>query len=135
MQSPTARTLEFLRRAGYFPAVVERFIAQAGITQDLYGCIDVVAVKVGEPGVLAVQTTTAEHLAHRLHKAQTRPELRVWLAAQNRFILHGWKNIAGRWRVRVVELTAADLQGVEVVPLPKKRRLKRGERQALLFQE
>ena len=88
--TPTARTLEELRRQGYTPAVVEHWNPWAKIRQDLYGFIDVLAVKEGESGVLAIQTTSTDHSANRMTKAQASPNLRVWLACGNRFEVWGW---------------------------------------------
>jgi hypothetical protein len=45
MSSPTQRTLQHLRAAGFpLVQVVERWNPHARIRQDLYGCIDVLAV-------------------------------------------------------------------------------------------
>ena len=102
--TPTARTLEELRRLGYTPAVVERWNPWAKIRQDLYGFIDVLAVKEGESGVLAVQTTITGHAADRMAKAQASPNLRVWLGSGNRFEVWGWAKRGARgerkaWRL------------------------------------
>jgi hypothetical protein len=124
--TPTARTLTLLRRRGYLTDVVERFIAGAGergqgIRRNLFGCIDVVAIGIDEPGVLGIQATTIGHVAHRLAKARGRPELRTWLAAGNRFEVWGWARRAGRWRVKIVALTGEDLAAV-VLESPRRRR-------------
>lgn len=120
MTSPTARTLAFLRRCGHAAAVVERWNAHAGIRQDVFGVIDIIAVRRGEPGVLAVQATTLPNVSARLAKAKVRPELRTWLAAGNRFQVHGWFQRAGRWKVKIVALRAEDLVSV-VVQAPRRR--------------
>ncbi|MHB1530468.1 MAG: hypothetical protein ACYCXT_13820 [Acidiferrobacteraceae bacterium] len=55
--SPTQRTLRHLRKAGYpLVQVVEKWNPHAGVRQDLFGIIDVLAV--GPGGVLAVQCTS-----------------------------------------------------------------------------
>jgi len=102
--TPTARSLAWLREQHYLADVVERWIAQAGVRRDLFHCIDVLAVKPGE--IIGVQVTTSSNLAARLKKAQALPELRAWLAAGGRFMLHGWALRGGRWQVRVLELLA-----------------------------
>jgi hypothetical protein len=94
--TPTSRTLDELRRMGYTPAVVERWNPWAKIRQDLYGFIDILAVKEGETGVLAVQTTTTDHAANRMDKAKASPNLRVWLSCGNRFEVWGWAKRGGR---------------------------------------
>jgi len=107
--SPTTRSLKLLRDRGYLPAVVERFNHFAKIRQDLYGFIDLVAIKEGTTGVLGIQTTTGSNLLKRIKKSQQRPELIVWLKAGNRFILHGWRKGGARgkrktWRVKEIEM-------------------------------
>ena len=111
MASPTARTLQRLRREGYTAGVVERFIAPANVRRDFLGCIDLLAVHPWENGVLAVQCTTKGHLRDRLTKARARPELRTWLAAFNRFEVWGWHRRAGRWHVERVAVRPEHLEG------------------------
>ena len=86
--SPTARTLKLLRAAGYTAQVVERFNIYARIRQDLFGCIDVVAIRSDLPGVLGVQCTSAANAAARLKKAMAEPALRIWLESGNAFEVH-----------------------------------------------
>jgi hypothetical protein len=56
-ESPTSRTLEVLREQGYTVAVVEKWNPHARIRQDLFGFIDILAIKREE--TLAVQATAA----------------------------------------------------------------------------
>jgi hypothetical protein len=113
MASPTARTLAKLRRDGYSADVVERWIGPAGIRRDLFGVIDVVAVKAGSP-VLGVQATSVGNVSHRLAKARTVEELETWLAAGAVFQVWGWAKRGNRWRVRIVELRGTGLETVEL---------------------
>ena len=55
--TPTQRSLKYLREQGYTVAIVERWNAFAKIRQDLFGFIDLLAIKPGE--TLAVQTTAS----------------------------------------------------------------------------
>lgn len=128
--SPTARTLTFLRRAGYLAVVVESWIPHVNRRRDLFGCADVLAVHPRDGIFLLVQVTTAAHLAHRLAKAKRRPELALWLRAGGKFECHGWFCQGGGWHVRRVEVRGEDLAAV-VLAAP--RRAKRGERQKELF--
>jgi hypothetical protein len=89
-------------------AVCERWIAQAGIREDLFVCTDLIAVKVGEP-ILAVQETSVDNVSARLAKARALPGLKAWLPAGAKFEV--WN---GRWHVRRVVVVAEDLAGVEV---------------------
>lgn len=129
--SPTARSLAWLRERRYLADVVERWIAQAGIRKDLFGFIDLVAIRPGE--IVGIQTTTASNLASRLKKAQALPALRTWLASGAGFMLHGWKRVGSRWAVRILEVQAVDLPPAELLAMPRRRRGK-GSRQGNLFE-
>jgi hypothetical protein len=101
--SPTARSLKALRADGWLCAIVEKWNRFAGVRQDLYGFIDLLCVRGGE--TLAVQATTAGHVAHRLAKIRGSKHLAAVLEAGWRVEVHGWakptKTIR-TWRQRVV---------------------------------
>jgi hypothetical protein len=120
--TPTARTLAFLRRCHHTAEVVERWLPKANVRRDLFGFIDVVGVRRGEAGVLGVQATTRGHLPHRRAKAAALPALRTWLAAENRFQLHGWYRQGDKWEVKIVELRPEDLAAVVVQAPPRRGR-------------
>jgi hypothetical protein len=104
--TPTARSLAHLRGLGYVVEVVERWIPGANIRRDLFGFGDLLAVRPGE--VLLVQTTTGDHVAHRLAKIAASPLAATVRGAGIRIVVHGWrKNAAGRWTLREVECSAA----------------------------
>lgn len=107
--SPTARSKAFLAKDGWLVAVVERWNAFARIRQDLFGFIDILAIREG--ATLGVQTTTTTHQAERLDKAMATPNLRAWLLAGNRFEVHGWakKGKAKRWEVTVTPVGLEDV--------------------------
>ena len=102
--TPTARSLAELRRLGFMADVCERWIALVGIRRDLFHCIDIVAVKAGEP-ILGVQATSASNLSSRLNKVRSLPAMRTWLAAGGSFECWGWALWLGRWHMRRVVLT------------------------------
>jgi len=106
-----ARTLNALRQSRYLPVVVERWIPGANVRADFLGFADVLAIRRGERGVLAIQATTRGHVADRLAQARRRPELAVWLAAGCRFEVWGWHRRAKRWQVYRVSLQLEDLAG------------------------
>ena len=102
--SPTQRSLAELRDRGYLAAVVERWNPYARIRQDLFGIIDLVAVKAGE--TLGVQTTSGSNVAARITKIQDSPALAQLRAAGWRIAVHGWrKNAAGRWVLREADIS------------------------------
>jgi hypothetical protein len=126
MPSPTARTLELMRRCGYLAAVVERWIPVPGknIRRDLFGAFDVLAVHPVRREVVLIQTTTADHLTHRLAKVKAIPELPGLLAAGCKVQVHGWKQRGPHWRIKVIDVRAGDLADVVVDPGPARRRRK-----------
>jgi len=127
--SPAARTLQALRQAGYTADVVERWLPQASKRRDYLGCIDLIACRPGEP-ILAIQATTASHVAARITKARSLPGLHVWLATGHAlFEVWGWQKRDGRWHVRRVALLASDLHPVDLTPRP--RRARRAEQRSL----
>jgi hypothetical protein len=114
--SPTSRSLNHLRKAGYLAEVVERFNSFTKRRSDLFGFIDLVAV--GNGHTLGIQTTTADHLSARINKIRTecRETALAWVQAGNRIILHGWQKRAAkpgskalRWTVKERELREDDL--------------------------
>jgi len=111
--TPTARTLKQLRTDGWEAAVVEKWIPHIRRRVDLYGCIDILAMREGSP-VLAVQATSAANVASRINKAKGEPRLRIWLRCGQRFEVWGWAKHgkAGRqkrWTCRKVAVALADL--------------------------
>lgn len=111
--SPTARTLAELRRLGYVAEVVERWIPRTKIRVDLFGTIDVVAVREGE--CLGVQATSGSNAAARLNKAKAEPRLAAWLRAGCRFEVWSWRLAGVRgarkvWTLRRVSLALEELE-------------------------
>ncbi len=127
--SPTSRTLKWLRDSGFAADVAERWVAQAGVRRDLFHCIDIVAIKAGEP-ILGVQSTVAGCVSARLAKARGIPELRTWLAAGGRFIVIGWAKVSGRWSPRTEELLPNSLGALETVNRARPPRRLRKSRHA-----
>lgn len=102
--SPTQRSLALLRKQGYRVAVVEHWNHHVRIRQDLFGVVDILAIKPGE--TLAVQSTTGSNVASRVTKiadAEATADIR---AAGWTFHVHGWRKLAnGRWDCRVVDVS------------------------------
>lgn len=87
--SATQRTLKELRKNGWTCGIVEKWNQFAHIRQDLFGFIDIVAMKPGHQ-ILAVQCTTGAH--HPEHKAKilAEPRALIWLKAGGRIDLVSW---------------------------------------------
>jgi carbonic anhydrase len=98
--TPTVRSLSHLRSLGYTVSVTERWNPFAHIRQDLYGFIDILAIKPGE--ILAVQTTTDSNVSARLHKIAEEPRAGAWLVSGGKIVVHGWKKTTPPGRRRAV---------------------------------
>jgi hypothetical protein len=102
--SPTQRTLAKLRAEGWLAQVVERWVPQARKRIDLFGFIDVLAVRPGE--VLGVQSTSRTNVAGRLAKIADHENIGAVREAGIRLEVHGWGKMAsGRWECRVVDVS------------------------------
>ena len=104
MKSPTARTLERLRKVGWTAQVVERWNAYAKVRVDLFGVIDVVAID-SSVGIVGIQATSGSNMSARLKKSEAEPRLLTWLQSGGKFFVYGWRKLkkSNRWEVRVVE--------------------------------
>lgn len=102
--TPTQRSLNHLRKLGYRAAVVEKWNSHARLRQDLFGIVDILAIKEGE--TLAVQTTSWSNVAARIRKiaeSEATPDMR---AAGWRIEVHGWRKAAnGRYVLRVEDVS------------------------------
>lgn len=94
--SPTQRSLKWLRKNGFVAEVVERWNPWSRTRKDLFGIVDIVAIKRGSNGVCGVQATSKDHISARVKKAQDSEHLGTWLAAGNSFIVHGWGKFTKR---------------------------------------
>lgn len=106
-----SKTLAKLRKDGYTPATVEKFVRfpPPGHRVDLYGFIDQVAMKAGVPGILGVQTCAASTAAAHVKKCMESPHLYLWKQCGNRIQVWSWskKGAFGKrklWECRVIEL-------------------------------
>ena len=94
------------------PDVVERFIRMpkhpaGGFRKDFLGCVDIIALKRGEP-VLFVQTTDATSVSKHIDKLRESEHLAVLIAC-GRVEIHGWAKptkTRRRWVQRIVTLGA-----------------------------
>lgn len=104
MSSPTQRTLKLLRAEGWTAAITERWNPHARIRQDLFGFVDVLAVR--GPETLAVQTTSGSNVSARVRKIEENDCLPAIRDAGWAIEVHGWrKDKKGRWQCRRVNLS------------------------------
>lgn len=108
MTSPTARTLDLLRKQGYLAVVVERYNSFSMKRIDMYSIIDICAIRPDQPGVLGIQATSTSNLTARIKKAMESKELLVWLKAGNRFSCWGWSKKGKRGERKLWALRERD---------------------------
>jgi len=101
--TPTQRSLALLREEGYTVAIVEKWNPHVRIRQDLFGFIDLLAIRKGE--TLAVQTTSTG-VSSRIKKIMESDYLPKVRDAGWRIVVHGWrKNSKGRYVLRVEDIS------------------------------
>jgi len=86
--SPTQRSLKKLRAEGYLCAIVEHFNQFAKIRQDLYGFLDILAIKENE--ICGIQTCCKGDLSKRETKIAQHKNFQAVKKSGIRIILHGW---------------------------------------------
>lgn len=102
--TPTARTLKKLRAEGWLCAVVEKRNPVTKTLNDLFGFIDVLAIREGE--TLGVQTTSASNVASRVKKIADHENVAAVRSAGWGIHVHGWRKLAnGRWDCRVEDVS------------------------------
>lgn len=82
--TPTARTLQYLRKRGITADVVERWIAGAGVRKDFLGIIDVIALWPAFAGghhIIGIQATSGTNHSSRCRKVESSPSLFFWRSA------------------------------------------------------
>jgi len=104
--SPTQRTLKVLRGEGCVCGIVEKWNQFAMIRQDLFGFIDLVALRGNK--IVGVQCCAGSGHADHRRKILAEPRHRAWLAAGGEIELRSWRKIkvtrggkAERWAERV----------------------------------
>lgn len=108
-----AAAMKDMREMGFTADKVEQRIPHCFITRDLFGCIDILAMRKGI-GVLGVQATAGSNHSARVLKSIAEPRLRLWLELGNRFEvwsynLRGAAGTRKKYELRRQEITLADL--------------------------
>jgi hypothetical protein len=97
--SPTQRSLALLRERGYLAQVVEHWNQFSRTRSDLFGFIDVLAVRDGE--ILGVQATSGSNGAARVTKIADHENVSQVRKAGIRIAVHAWsKRASGRWECK-----------------------------------
>ncbi len=118
---PLQRSKAWLKEKGWHVWIVERWNQFAGVRQDMYGCIDLVAIRHDLRGVWGINACGEDVQGHvkkylngwehpKKGLQPPNPHLPVWLAGGNRFSIFGWgkRSMSGYgsrkvWTLRVVE--------------------------------
>lgn len=102
--SPTVRTLAWCRSKGYIAAVTEHWNPFAKVRQDLFDCIDLIALT--PEGIVGIQTTSATNHSARRTKALGSPKMGAWCSAGGLFWIVSWDGPVPRIEPLVVPLHA-----------------------------
>lgn len=96
--SPTQLTLRHLRDEGWpLVEVVETYNPHSRTRHDLFGIIDIVALRPGE--TLAVQATSAANVSSRIRKIAESPAIDHVREAGWTVRVFGWRKKSGRWEL------------------------------------
>ncbi len=99
--APTTQlTLRHYRKLGYACDVAEYWNAFAGIRKDLFGFVDLCAVRKGE--LLLIQTTSWSNISSRRNKIAGLDAAGLLASVPGvKIIIIGWrKNASGRWEFK-----------------------------------
>lgn len=103
-QSPTARSLAHLRKSCQLVQVVEKWNPHARIRQDLFGIIDILAIRDGE--TVAVQSTSWSNTKSRINKMTESDALEHLRKAGWTLLVHGWrKNKNGKYELKEIDIS------------------------------
>lgn len=109
--SATQKSLKLLRDEGYLCEIVEKTIPKCFIKKDLFGFIDILAIKDDE--VLAVQTTSGSHSSDRTTKIKTHPNYPKVKQLGWKITVHGWRKLKEKckngntkevWKCKIIKL-------------------------------
>lgn len=103
MTTPTQRSLKLLRDEGYRATVVERWNPFAHIRQDLWGFIDILAIRPGE--TVGVQSCHYSDVSKRAEKIANHENVGAVREAGWKIVIHGWHKVGNRYQVRIVDVS------------------------------
>lgn len=101
--SPTQRSLEKLRDAGYLAEVVERWLTFAKCRKDLWGFVDILAIRDGE--ILGVQATSYTNISARVKKITEHENTPIIRKAGIKIQVWGFRKKGRFWECKVVDLS------------------------------
>ncbi len=103
-KSPTQLSLAKLREEGYTCWITEHWNNWSKTRQDLFGFIDILALKGNE--TLAVQTTTAANLNARVKKISNHENVGAVREAGWTIHVHGWhQDDKKKWHCKIKDVS------------------------------
>lgn len=100
--SPTQNSLAHLRKTCDLVAVVEHWNPHCRIRQDLFGIIDILALRGTE--TIAVQSTSWGNVKSRIDKMIESPNIAAIRKAGWKILVHGWRKNAKTNRYELKEI-------------------------------
>lgn len=112
--TPSQRSLKLLRNDGWIVDSVEKYIHQTKQRKDLWGFVDLIAMKPGELPLL-VQVTSGSNTAARRTKILTECRENALCALKSGFRIevHGWRKLKKprlHWAARIDEIVEDDFR-------------------------
>ena len=101
--SPTQRTMKALREDGWTVAIVEKWNPHARIRQDLFGFIDLLAVKPGR--TLAVQACAGASSAARVTKIAESALVGAVREANWEIQVWAWRKLKSGWAPKITDVS------------------------------
>jgi hypothetical protein len=101
--SPTQLTLRKLRKDGWTAQVVETWNPHARVRNDLFGFVDVLALRGTE--TLGVQATSVSNVSARVRKIAEAEHVGAVREAGWGLQVWGWFKDGHRWAVRIVDVS------------------------------
>ena len=101
--TPTQLTLRKLREEGWTVEVVERWVPGANIRKDLFGFIDLMAIK--DEQTLAIQATSYSNMSARVKKIEASEHLTAVRKAGWSIWVIGWRKVNNRWVEKVIDIS------------------------------
>jgi hypothetical protein len=101
--SPTQLSLKKLRDEGWLAETVERWVPGANIRKDLWGFVDILAIRDDE--ILAVQATSYSNVSARVNKITDHENLPAVRLANIQIQVWGWRKVDNRWTARIVDIS------------------------------
>jgi hypothetical protein len=101
MSSPTARTLDKLRKEGWLAEVTEKWNHITKTRKDLWGFCDILAIRENE--ILAVQATSYSNVSARVKKIAEHENVDAVRKSGIGIEVWGWHKVGRFWQVRIVD--------------------------------